>query len=166
MYHVLFDLTTLCPLAIKQFYFPPLQALSLLIPNPSRSLRFRSLTYLQRALPGSQSVPHDLPTIRIAFRSVLFPILDELLKPQVFMLDPQGMEETRLKLMGLICRVFLVFLSEMEDVQKDGKLAAEGNEELKRLWLEVLDCLDRLMNSGKPDQVVSLVFFANLETIG
>ncbi|CED82462.1 Pattern-formation protein/guanine nucleotide exchange factor [Phaffia rhodozyma] len=145
--------------AVTQFYLPPLKALSHLVPHPSRPLRTRALTYLQRALPGSPAVPHDLPSIHLAFQSILFPTLDELLKPQVFLQDPQGMEESRLKLMGLICRVFLVFLSEVDDADKVKELeGAEGRDKsLKELWLEVLECLDRLMNSEKPDQVYEAV---------
>jgi len=63
------------------------------------------------------------------------------------MLDPQGMEETRLRAQALLCRVFLVYLSEKGE-----------EEDITELWLGVIDVLDRLMNSGKPDQLVSLFF--------
>ncbi|KAL7413936.1 hypothetical protein BDY24DRAFT_386920 [Mrakia frigida] len=130
--------------ASKLFWLPPLKSLGTQVVNPSREIRQRALGYLQRTLPGNQQLPTS--TLSIAFEFVLFPTLDELLKPQVFMLDPQGMEETRLRAQALLCRVFLVYLSEKGE-----------EEDITELWLGVIDVLDRLMNSGKPDQLYEAV---------
>lgn len=72
----------------------------------------------------------------------------------MFMLDPAGMEETRLRACALVCRVFLVYLGEQ------GAGGERDEKRLMELWLGVVDVLDRLMNSGKPDQLVrSCPFF-------
>lgn len=139
----------ICPFtsAAKLFFLPPLRTLGHLLTNPSRPIRTKALAHLQRTLPGSSQLsPPDAATLSLVFDAVLFPTLDELLKPQVFMLDPAGMEETRLRACALVCRVFLVYLGEQGEKGGDGRLM--------ELWLGVVDVLDRLMNSGKPDQLV------------
>ena len=66
------------------------------------------------------------------------------MKPEVFHTDPVGMGETRVQAATLLCRIFLhyhVLLTEW-----DGML---------ELWLKILDIMDRLMNSGQGDSLVS-----------
>jgi hypothetical protein len=124
-----------------QFWLPLLRALASHTASPCWEIRVDSLQHLQRILPTSTTISHDL-----AITAVLFPMLDELLKPEIISLDPRGMEETRLRASALLCRVFLVYLSEKK----------EGAEDVLELWLGVVDALDRLMSSGRPDQLVSL----------
>lgn len=80
------------------------------------------------------------------FNRVLFPLLDELLRPPVFARDPQGMTETRLRASALLCKSFMHFEVRDNRPQVDIRL----------LWIQVLDLLDRLMNIDKRDQLVSL----------
>ena len=95
-------------------------------------------------LLGQQAVLEDTQVESI-FNKVLFPFIDDLLKPQVFQLDPRGMPETRLRASALLCKVFMQY--EVNDAAKQ--------KDIRLLLIEVLDLLDRLMNADKRDQLVS-----------
>lgn len=83
------------------------------------------------------------------FNRVVFPLLDELLKPAVFSRDPRGMSETRLRASALLCKAFMHF--EVGDTR--------SRVDIRLLWIQVLDLLDRLMNTDKKDQLVCSLFF-------
>ena len=85
------------------------------------------------------------------FNRVLFPLLDELLRPPVQSRDPQGMPETRLRAAALLCKAFMHF--EVRDNRPD--------VDIRLLWIQVLDLLDRLMSLDKNDQLVSRVQVKN-----
>jgi brefeldin A-resistance guanine nucleotide exchange factor 1 len=78
------------------------------------------------------------------FSEVLFPLIVRLLKPEVYSTDPIGMSETRVQAATLLCRIFLHYLN----------LLASW-EGMLDLWLKILDIMDRLMNSGQGDSLVS-----------
>jgi golgi-specific brefeldin A-resistance guanine nucleotide exchange factor 1 len=80
------------------------------------------------------------------FNRVLFPLLDELLKPSVFLRDPRGMSETRIRASALLCKAFMHFEARDDRPHADVRL----------LWIQVLDLLDRLMNIDKKDQLVRI----------
>jgi golgi-specific brefeldin A-resistance guanine nucleotide exchange factor 1 len=82
------------------------------------------------------------------FNRVVFPLLDELLKQPVFLRDPKGMSETRLRASALLCKAFMHF--ELRDNRPE--------VDIRLLWIQVLDLLDRLMNVDKKDQLVSAPF--------
>jgi golgi-specific brefeldin A-resistance guanine nucleotide exchange factor 1 len=86
----------------------------------------------------------------VIFDNVLFPIIIELLRPEVYRKDPVGMSETRVQAATLLCKVFLhylVLLSEWEGMLD--------------LWMRILDIMDRLMNSGQGDNLVSAFYNYN-----
>jgi brefeldin A-resistance guanine nucleotide exchange factor 1 len=87
---------------------------------------------------------NDHDQIDEIFNRVVFPLLDELLKPPVFLRDPRGMSETRLRASALLCKTFMHF--EVRDNRLD--------VDIRLLWIQVLDLLDRLMNLDKKDQLV------------
>ena len=70
-------------------------------------------------------------------------LLDDLLKQQVFMRDPMGMPETRLRASALLCKAFMQFEA------REGQTA-----DIRVLWIQVLDLLDRLMHVDRRDQLV------------
>lgn len=78
------------------------------------------------------------------FDEVLFPLILLLLKPEVYHSDPIGMSETRVQAATLVCKIFLRFLDQLPN--REGVLP---------LWLRILDILDRMMNSGQGDSLVS-----------
>lgn len=79
------------------------------------------------------------------FDQVLFPLVLRLLKPETYHSDPLGMSETRVQAATLICKIFLRYLDQLPN--QDAMLA---------LWLKILDILDRMMNSGQGDSLVSV----------
>jgi brefeldin A-resistance guanine nucleotide exchange factor 1 len=75
---------------------------------------------------------------------VLFPLITQLLKPEIYQSDPVGMAETRVRASTLLCKVFLHYLVMLSDW--DGMLD---------LWIKIITIMDRLMNSGQGDSLVS-----------
>jgi len=114
--------------------------------NPSRLLRNTAINQLQRLLLGPQLIydEADHGQVEEIFNGVIFPILDELLKPQVYLLDPKGMSETRLRASALLCKVFM----HLEVAQ------SHRNADIRVLWIEILDLLDRLISAEKSEQLV------------
>ncbi len=117
--------------------------------NACREVRQNALIQLQRTLFGPHLVPDDHTQVDYLFNRVIFPLLDELLKPQVFRLDPLGMPETRLRASTLLCKTFMHF--EVKEVRKQA--------DVRVTWIQILDLLDRLMNVDKRDQLVSPFVF-------
>lgn len=157
------------------YWSPILKTLTHQCLNPCRSIRQQAFSSLQRtllsneALVSSSSRHTEWTAI---FTEVLFPLIGELLKPEVFQSDPVGMSETRVRAATLLSRVFLHYLGALADVDvrveekeeeeereegKDGK--AEEGDLLLGLWLRVVGIMDRLMNSGQGDNLVCLPRF-------
>jgi brefeldin A-resistance guanine nucleotide exchange factor 1 len=79
------------------------------------------------------------------FTEVLFPLITQLLKPEVYQSDPLGMSETRVRAATLLSKVFLHYLVLLGDM---------GGKELLDLWLKIVTIMDRLINSGQGDNLV------------
>ncbi|KAI0807169.1 Sec7-domain-containing protein [Fomes fomentarius] len=132
----------------RQFGLPLLSSLARQSSNTSREIRHASLVHLQRILLGPH-LPLDEGNhnqIEETFNRVIFPLLDELLKQQVFMRDPLGIPETRLRASALLCKVFMQFEA------REGQIA-----DIRVLWIQVLDLLDRLMHVDRRDQLYEAV---------
>jgi brefeldin A-resistance guanine nucleotide exchange factor 1 len=71
------------------------------------------------------------------FDGVLFPMTLRLLKPEVYQVDPFGMNDTRAHAASLLCKIFLRYLDRLVEVGR-----------MKDVWMKVLELLDRLMNAG------------------
>jgi len=80
------------------------------------------------------------------FDNVLFPLLTELLRLEVYGLDPVGMSETRLRACALLCKIFL------------GCLGKVGVSDLPRLWGEVLGYVATYLAQGG-ETVSFLIYF-------
>lgn len=74
---------------------------------------------------------------------MLFPLINQLLKPEIYQSDPGGMGETRVQVATLLCKIFLHYLVALSEW--DGMLD---------LWLKILSIMDRLMHSGQGDNLV------------
>ena len=114
--------------------------------NPCREIRHQAFTSLQRCLlsPELTSAEHNEWTN--VFGEVLFPLINQLLKPEVYQTDPGGMGQTRMQAAQLLCKIFLryfVLLSQWEGVLD--------------LWVKILGIMDRLMNSGQSDTLEEAV---------
>ncbi|TRM59389.1 hypothetical protein BD626DRAFT_550235 [Schizophyllum amplum] len=131
--------------AWRQLSLPLVSALSRQSTNPAREIRHNAVSHLQRVLLGPHVIVSGAQTDDV-FNRVLFPLLDELLKPQVLQRDPRGMQETRLRASTLLCKAFMHF--EVRDSQTG---------DLRVLWIEILDLLDRLMSADKGEQLYEAV---------
>ena len=131
-------------IAWSTYWSPIFRALQTQCLNPCRDIRHQAFSYLQRSLlfPGLASPEHQEWTA--IFGEVLFPLIMRLLKPEVYQSDPVGMSETRVHAATLLCKIFLHYLSLLSEWE--GMLG---------LWLSILDVMDRLMNSGQGDSLVS-----------
>ena len=113
--------------------------------NACREVRHLALINLQRLLLGQHiATSAGDEQVEVIFNRIVFSLLDELLRPQVFQRDPKGMPETRLRASALLCKVFMHY--EVNDAAKQ--------KDIRVLWIQILDLLDRLMNIDKRDQLV------------
>ena len=96
---------------------------------------------LSQELEAYQSSGKD--ALSDCFDSVLFPLLDELLRTDAFLLDSAGMDESRMRASGLLCKLFLHFLPRMVD-----------SKELPGLWDRVLGYIQRYFEAGQSDYLV------------
>jgi brefeldin A-resistance guanine nucleotide exchange factor 1 len=103
------------------------------------------MTHLQRLIlgPAVSIADGDQRQIEELFSRVVFPLVDELLKPQVAQRDPPGMSETRLRASTLLCKAFMHF-----------EVREGSDADIRLLWIQVLDLLDRLMKMDSQDQLV------------
>lgn len=166
---MIYQLTTRVPGLITQshleeneawttYWLPIFRSLSTQCTNPCREIRNLSLGFLRQALLSPVLTSADHQEWTAIFGDVLFPLIGQLLKPEVFQGDPRGMSDTRVQAATLLCKIFLhylVMLSEWEGMLD--------------LWLKILDIMDRLMNSGQGDHLVSIrhpCFFFSLFSVG
>ncbi|KIM57067.1 hypothetical protein SCLCIDRAFT_1219736 [Scleroderma citrinum Foug A] len=135
--------------AWRQYSLPLLASLGKQSTNPARLLRNVAINQLQRVLLGSQLVydEADHGHVEEIFNSVIFPLVDELLKPHVYQLDPSGMSETRLRASALLCKVFIHF--EVGDNR--------GKPDVRVLWIEILDLLDRIITAERSEQLYEAI---------
>ncbi|GAA5820135.1 hypothetical protein JCM3770_005386 [Rhodotorula araucariae] len=130
-------------------WIPLLSAYAQLCLNPARELRQNAISSLQRTLLAPEILQNRDVDLTIIFERVFFPLLEELLKPQVFRRDPEGMGETRLRASALLCKVFLQYLTQLSERQ--------GMRTMTELWLKILGFQDRFMHSGRRDQMFEAV---------
>jgi brefeldin A-resistance guanine nucleotide exchange factor 1 len=115
--------------------------------NPCRDIRHHAISTLQRALLSVEINSTDNKEWAAIFDQVLFPLILRLLKPEVYHSDPLGMGETRVQAATLVCKIFLRYLDQLPN-----------SEGMLDLWLKILDILDRMMNSGQGDSLVSCIY--------
>ncbi|GAA6009496.1 hypothetical protein JCM10207_003803 [Rhodosporidiobolus poonsookiae] len=141
--------TLSAPRAWEAGWIPLLSAYAQLCLNPSRELRQNAISSLQRTLLAPEILQNTDVDLTIIFERVFFPLLEELLKPQVFRRDPDGMGETRLRASALLCKIFLQYLTQLSERQ--------GMQTMTELWLKILGYQDRFMHSGRRDQMFEAV---------
>ncbi|KAJ3572817.1 hypothetical protein NP233_g2836 [Leucocoprinus birnbaumii] len=132
----------------RQYTLPLLMSLSRQSTSAAREVRHAAVGHLQRILLGPHLLldENDQSQVEDVFNRVVFPLLDELLKPQTYHRDPLGVPETRLRACALLCKVFM-HLEVRENVKTDFRI----------LWIQILDLLDRLMNIDRGDQLYEAV---------
>nr|XP_031861344.1 uncharacterized protein CI109_003316 [Kwoniella shandongensis]KAA5528416.1 hypothetical protein CI109_003316 [Kwoniella shandongensis] len=125
--------------AFNAFWLPPLLVIGKQCVNGCREIRQRAMAYLQRLLLSPQLLSGDESTLPTIFDRVLFPVLEELLKPQVYERDPHGMADTRLRAATLLCKIFLQYVVRL----------VESGTAVEGLFVRVLDKLERFMRGER-----------------
>ncbi|KAH7889929.1 hypothetical protein F5I97DRAFT_1924441 [Phlebopus sp. FC_14] len=133
----------------RQYCLPWVSSLAKHSTNPSRLVRNTAFSHLQRVLLGPQLLDDesDHTLVEEVFNSVVFPFIDDLMKPKIYFMDPYDMPETRLRASALLCKTFMHF-----EVREN-----HGKRDVKILWMEVLDLLDRMMTAEKTAKLASVV---------
>jgi brefeldin A-resistance guanine nucleotide exchange factor 1 len=122
--------------------------------NPCRQIRSGAFSALRQALLSDSLLTPDLgqegrdKEWKAVFDEILFPLVGQLLKPEVFGSDKLGMGETRVQAAQLLCKVFLFYVGGLREW--DGFV---------KLWGNILQVMDRLVNSGQGDTLVSFFLF-------
>ncbi|KAI1336047.1 Sec7-domain-containing protein [Xylariaceae sp. FL0016] len=132
--------------AWSAYWLPIFQALTTQCTNPCREVRHLAFSSLQRSLLSPELTCSDHKEWTAIFGEVLFPLIHRLLKPEVYSSDKDGMSETRVHAASLLCKTFLQYLVLLS--KWDGMLD---------LWLQIIDIMDRLMNSGQGDSLEEAV---------
>ncbi|GAW19988.1 hypothetical protein ANO14919_094820 [Xylariales sp. No.14919] len=132
--------------AWSAYWLPIFQALTAQCTNPCREVRQLAFSSLQRSLLSPELTCSDHKEWTAIFGEVLFPLILKLLKPEVYSSDRDGMSETRVQAASLLCKTFLQYLVLLS--KWDGMLD---------LWLQIIDIMDRLVNSGQGDSLEEAV---------
>ncbi|BEJ15721.1 hypothetical protein CspHIS471_0503260 [Cutaneotrichosporon sp. HIS471] len=125
--------------AFAAFWLPPLLVISKQCVNGYREIRHRAISYLQRLLLSPQLMSADGTTLPIIFDRVLFPVLDELLKPALYERDHAGAVEMRLRAATLLVKVFLQYVVGL----------TEPCDAVGVQFVRVLDKLERFMQGDR-----------------
>ncbi|KAI4170760.1 MAG: hypothetical protein LQ343_004722 [Gyalolechia ehrenbergii] len=147
--HFVQQLTSRVPALIEQshlerneawitYWSPIFECLRVQCENPHRGIRRRAFSSLQSALQSAELASSDHQAWTAIFSEVLFPLIERLLKPEVYQSDPAGMGETRISVARLLCKIFLHYLVSLTEW-----------EGMMDTWFRILDHMDRLMNSGQ-----------------
>lgn len=121
-------------------WFPYVRTLSQQCINPCREIRQHAFTYYRRVVLSPIAHSRDDFDWVGVFAQALFPLVDALLKPEVYDTDPEGMSRTRLYAAELLCKVFLQYVVRTQQDKNE-------TDEMLDLWFKVLDTLDRLISS-------------------
>lgn len=132
--------------AWRTYWSPVFRCLATQGCNPCREIRHQAFYSLQRCLQSDELASPDHSEWTNIFGEVLFPLINQLLKPEVYQTDPLGMSETRVQAAQLLCKVFLHYLVLLSE--REGMLD---------LWLKILAIMDRLLNSGQNESLVEAV---------
>ncbi|KAL8818108.1 MAG: hypothetical protein Q9223_003184 [Gallowayella weberi] len=146
---LVYQLTNRVPTLIEQshlerneawitYWSPIFSCLRMQCESPDRAIRRRAFSCLQGALQSAELASSDHQEWTAIFAEVLFPLIERLLKPEVYQADPAGMSETRVAVAKLLCKMFLHYLVTL--AEWDGMLET---------WYRILDLVERLMGSGQ-----------------
>lgn len=127
-----------------EFWLPILSGLGQQCYHPCKDVRQHAMTYFQRSLLSPEldrSMTVDV--IQECFQHVIFPLVDELLKPEIVSLDAHGMDETRMRAIALMGKIFLHHLTTLLT-----------SKDMPILWVAILDRITRYLNSDSSDFLV------------
>jgi hypothetical protein len=137
---ILDDKTIKSERAWFEFWLPILSGLGQQCYHPAREVRQQAFTLLQKALLlpellNESALGNRLDILVGCFENVLFPLMEELLKPEVFKFDPSGMDETQIRSVGVLSKVFLHYLPQLMTAK-----------ELMNVWIRILEHMTYLIH--------------------
>jgi brefeldin A-resistance guanine nucleotide exchange factor 1 len=141
--------------AWEAYWSPIFHTLTQQCLNPCREIRTQAFTVLRQSLldPNLLSMDGDDAEaggekwqLEAVFEDILFGLVRQLLKPEVYNTDPVGMGETRVLASQLLTRIYLHYLQPLS-----------RSAELKLVWGKLIELLDRLKNSGQGDTLEEAV---------
>lgn len=124
-------------------YYEYAKALANQCVNRIREVRFQALSLFQRSILSPELQSRKGFSWADTFDKLILPLMSTLLKPEVYEVDPSGMAITRLQAASLLCKVFLQYVVQNQ----------QQSEEFLRLWVNILETLDRLISSGQKDSL-------------
>ena len=112
--------------------------------DPRRAVRSSAFGYLQRSILLADL--HILSAVEweSVFNKVLFPLLLQLLETSNIKDHIYGIEETRIRVSQLLCRMFLQHLTPLLTLST-----------FTTLWLTILDFMDKYSKLDQTDMLVS-----------
>jgi len=123
--------------AWQTYWHPIFRVLTTHCTNPCRDIRQAAFSSLHRCLLSSNLASEKHTEWTNIFSGVLFPLIHQLLKPEVYNSDPSGMAETKMQAAQALCKIYLHYL---------GQLAQwEG---LVSLWRDILSTMEALLKDG------------------
>ncbi|CAJ0627581.1 11413_t:CDS:10 [Entrophospora sp. SA101] len=128
--------------AWSNYWLPILTGFSQQCYSPCLEVRQNAISCLQRSLLNPQLVSHGGTEWVLVFDLVLFPLLDQLLKPEIYQADPVGIDESRIRASALLCKIFLHYLNRL--IEWGGLIT---------LWSQVLDVMEKYMFTGDNDSL-------------
>ncbi|KAG6001207.1 hypothetical protein E4U21_004613 [Claviceps maximensis] len=132
--------------AWSAYWLPIFKVLTIQCTNPCKAIRHLAFSAMQTSLLSPELTHTDAEEWTAIFSSVLFPLIQMLLRPEVFSADRDGMGEMRIQAASLLCKVFLQYLVLLS--KWDGML---------ELWIRLIETMDHLMNSGQGDTLEEAV---------
>ncbi|KAG6054890.1 hypothetical protein E4U32_006633 [Claviceps aff. humidiphila group G2b] len=132
--------------AWSAYWLPIFKVLMMQCTNPCKEIRQLAFSAMQSSLLSPELTHAGAQEWTAIFSGVLFPLIQMLLRPEVFSLDRDGMGEMRIQVASLLCKVFLQYFVLLS--QWEGMLD---------LWVRLIDIMDRLMNSGQDDTLEEAV---------
>lgn len=111
--------------------------------NPIRDIRVQALSLFQRSILSRELRTRDGLSWADILDKLILPLVSTLLRPEVYEVDPAGMAATRLQAASLLCKVFLEYVVQIQ----------QQSDEFLRLWVNILETLDRLISSGQKDSL-------------
>ncbi|PHH83963.1 hypothetical protein CDD83_2712 [Cordyceps sp. RAO-2017] len=132
--------------AWSAYWLPVFEVLTTHSTNTVRGVRQLAFSAIQRSLLSPELTCTDAKTWASIFDQVLFPLIIRLLKPEVFSLDREGMSEMRVQSASLLCKVYLQYL-----------VLLSQDDTILELWIQIIEVMDRLMNSGQGDSLEEAV---------
>ncbi|CAF1184629.1 unnamed protein product, partial [Didymodactylos carnosus] len=135
------DHTTTSSILWFKCWCPILQGMARLCCDYRRPVRSSALNYLQRSVLLPELHILSAQEWESVFNKVLFPLLLKLLE-SININDLYGVEETRVRVSQLLCRIFLQHLTPLLTLPT-----------FTALWLTILDFTDKYMKSDQTDML-------------